>query len=900
MKNQEWERRVQSIHRVISTLPTLAEACDSKAVINYFKQAVRCGQHLLKFKEFNDAFQAKFTGKWATQVDQVNNSPEVAVALDIAEAQQRQYTEDLQVETPPDQVRVQPGDYDAANIIINGVSTMVSYNKLFAKYMQQSFAGNWVILHYGSYGSSEKNMKDNMTVINHVDKNFRAHMDALKTTALPAIPDYLVANQLFASLPQDLKNIIIDKNPGYFQDGARPLLSWSFAEVFHMATISEASPKYIQDQKRNKIIARISTVGTSISGVAQKDTQKNTQSSQDCYFGAIGDGSKLLTRNEYYQAHSSAYNAMSRSDRDKYHGGLNNIRANGPKIPAANGQFYNTARGKSRVCMDITNLPGIKTCGGCGHDAPQCTLNKALFVSGDSSGKSAQEQQNLGSANQDSILSNTNTIAMLRSILTQTAAQAPSTAPVLPVANSAATSAVSTAAAAPTASDFNRDMMSIMRQLMPGNDGIDEVTRKYFTQAIITGELNSRNAPVSVLHEDGQEFGVDTHAEVNICSLAWFESRRILNAASRVMPPTPGVQIYHCGDSDPDLGYLGNGFTFTIIAGQYTTVPWHIFGRFAAKPTFGRTFLEKLGTTIFMASHHLTYQFGRYFKQLPFVSRLRQACNFKLPPVHAITIDEVDQAHDVFSIPGFAAVWNSTTTLTAYCTLNNNTSKDQSASIEDITSIRGRQDVELLPEAAEAIPEAAEAIPEDTRAVTIPTNATMTTSTLSDKEILSEHPHQPLLHQDSPVNANLQEAVKDSKSGSQSLLPNPDADIKNGSNINNSNAVPSTVAGQSSMKVDTITNNDLETITDEFSRAINTIMLHGAQIGPFSPYKVSLKNEASISISPSPNCPTIPLHIKLGSIDCARTLFDHTARKAYSSNVNNRNQSQKCPRKDNI
>ena len=318
MKNQEWERRVQSIHRVISILPTLAEACDSKAVINYFKQAVRCGQHLLKFKEFNDAFQAKFTGKWATQVDQVNNSPEVAVALDIADAQQRLYTEDLQVETPPGQVRVQPGDYDAANIIINGVSTMVSYNKLFAKYMQQSFASNWVILHYGSYDSSEKNMKNNMSVINHVDKNFRAHMDALKTTALPAIPDYLVANQLFASLPQDLKNIIIDKNPGYFQDGARPLLSWSFAEVFHMATISEASPKYIQDQKRNKIIARISTVGTSISGVAQKDTQKNTQSSQDCYFGAIGDGSKLLTRNDYYQAHSSAVPGGSRlSQRDE-------------------------------------------------------------------------------------------------------------------------------------------------------------------------------------------------------------------------------------------------------------------------------------------------------------------------------------------------------------------------------------------------------------------------------------------------------------------------------------------------------------------------------------------------------------------------------------------------------
>ena len=180
---------------------------------------------------------------------------------------------------------------------------------------------------------------------------------------------------------------------------------------------------------------------------------------------------------------------------------------------------------------------------------------------------------------------------MLRSMLAQAAVPAPSTVPVVPVANSVATSAVSTPAATPTASDFNRDMMTIMSQLLP------QLTRKYFTQGIITGD----NAPVSVLHKDCQEFGIDTHAEVNICSLAWFESRRILNAPSRVMPPTPGVQNYHCDDSDPDLGYVGNGFTFTVIAGQYTTVPWHILGRFAAKPTFGRTFLEKMGTTIFMA-----------------------------------------------------------------------------------------------------------------------------------------------------------------------------------------------------------------------------------------------------------------------------------------------------------
>ena len=843
MKNQEWERRVQSIHRVISTLPALSEACDSKAVINLFKQAVRCGQHLLKYKEFNDFFQAKFTGKWASQVDQVNDSPEVAVALNIADAQQRLYTEDLQVETPPGQVRVQPGDYDAADITIDGITTIVSYNKLFAKYMQQGFAGNWVLLHYGSYGASEKNMKDNMTVINHVDKNFRTHMNALKTTALPSIPDYLVANQFFASLHPDLKNVIIDKNAAYFQEGARPLLRWSFAEIFQMATSAEVSPKYIQDQKRNKVISRISTVGTSISGVSQKDSQ----SSQDLYFGAIGDGSKLLTRNDYYMAHSNAYKGMNHSDRDKYHQGLNNIRANGPKIPAANGQFYNTAKGKTRVCMDITKLPGIKTCGGCGHDAPQCTLNKAIFVSGDSSGKSAQDQQNLGSANQDNILSNTSTIAMLRSMLAQAAVPAPSTVPVVPVANSVATSAVSTPTATPTASDFNRDMMTIMSQLLPGNDQIDQLTRKYFTQAIITGD----NAPVSVLHKDGQEFGIDTHAEVNICSLAWFESRRILNAASRVMPPTPGVQIYHCGDSDPDLGYVGNGFTFTIIAGQYTTVPWHILGKFAAKPTFGRTFLEKLGTTIFMASHHLTYQFGRYFEELPFVSQLRQDCNFKLPPVHIINIAEVDQAHDVFSIPGFAAVWNSTTIPTAHSTLNNNTSNDQSASIEEFTSIRGRQDVDLLPEAAEAIPE-------DITAVTTPighydiTNATMMTSTPSD--------------------------------------------IENGSNINNSNAVPTNKVA-TNINIDYI---DLETITDEFSRAINTIILHGAQIGPFSPHKVSLKNEASNSISPSPNRPPIPLNNKLGSVDCARTLFNRTACKVSSVNVNNHKFSQNCSLKDNL
>jgi hypothetical protein len=74
-----------------------------------------------------------------------------------------------------------------------------------------------------------------------------------------------------------------------------------------------------------------------------------------------------------------------------------------------------------------------------------------------------------------------------------------------------------------------------------------------------------------------------------------------------------------------------------------------------------------MGTTLFMASLRLTYQFGRYFEELSFVSQLRQDCNFnfKLPPVHIINIAEVDQAHDVFSISGFAAVWNSTTFPTA-------------------------------------------------------------------------------------------------------------------------------------------------------------------------------------------------------------------------------------------
>ena len=128
--------------------------------------------------------------------------------------------------------------------------------------------------------------------------------------------------------------------------------------------------------------------------------------------------------------------------------------------------------------------------------------------------------------------------------------------------------------------------------------------------------------------------------------------------------------------------------------------------------------------------------------------------------------------------------------------------------------------MEPLPEAAETIPEAVEAITEDIRAVTIPTNATMLTSNSSDKDIISEHPHQALLRRDSPLNANLQQAAKDAKYGSQSLLPDLDADIKNGSNINNSNAVPNKVSGQSSIKVAIITNNDLETITDEFSRAI--------------------------------------------------------------------------------
>jgi hypothetical protein len=116
--------------------------------------------------------------------------------------------------------------------------------------MQQSFAGNWVILHYGTWGSSEKNIKDNMTVSNHVDKNFRAHMDALKTTALPSIPDHIVANQFFASLPQDLKNVIIDKSavpiskmePGHFYARASPKFSkWQPFPKLHLSTFKTKS-----------------------------------------------------------------------------------------------------------------------------------------------------------------------------------------------------------------------------------------------------------------------------------------------------------------------------------------------------------------------------------------------------------------------------------------------------------------------------------------------------------------------------------------------------------------------------------------------------------------------------------------------------------------------------------
>jgi hypothetical protein len=116
------------------------------------------------------------------------------------------------------------------------------------------------------------------------------------------------------------------------------------------------------------------------------------------------------------------------------------------------------------------------------------------------------------------------------------------------------------------------------------------------------------------------------------------------------------------------------------------------------------------------------------------------------------------------------------------------------------------------------------------------------------------------------------------------MMTSAPSDIENGSNINISNAVPTN-------KVATNINIDLETITDEFSRAINTIILHGAQIGPFSPQKVSLKNEASNSISPSPNRPPISLNNKLGSVDCARTLFNRTACKVSSVNVNNHNLS---------
>ena len=215
-----------------------------------------------------------------------------------------------------------------------------------------------------------------MSVVEHADKNIRTHANSMSSTELPATEDYIIANQFFATLTTDLKTAIVDHYADCFQDGARPTSQWDYATIFDMAMRIDTSPKYQQDLKRAKQIARFS----SIQNCYSEPTQLENQQPHGFQIGAIGAGARMFTRAEYYNAHTLAFDGMNQTQRESFYRKIGEIRSSGKQLPAIDGRLYITKNGKERSCWNIITLPGIKCCGARGHDPPQCPLNKDLFI----------------------------------------------------------------------------------------------------------------------------------------------------------------------------------------------------------------------------------------------------------------------------------------------------------------------------------------------------------------------------------------------------------------------------------------------------------------------------------------------------------------------------------------
>ena len=168
----------------------------------------------------------------------------------------------------------------------------------------------------------------------------------------------------------------------------------------------------------------------------------------------------------------------------------------------------------------------------------------------------------------------------------QLAASAPPTTStqVAPVSSSTATN---------SDTNFPRDLMAVMNHIMPGNDEVQQLTRRYTAQCIKDGE----HPPIEVQHSDNVTYIVDTASEFNLCSFEWLKARRLEGAASRMLPTTPGVAIDHCGHFGKSLGYCAEGYTITIIGNHYVPLRWHACAWFTMGPTLGRATLENLEQT---------------------------------------------------------------------------------------------------------------------------------------------------------------------------------------------------------------------------------------------------------------------------------------------------------------
>jgi hypothetical protein len=249
-----------------------------------------------------------------------------------------------------------------------------------------------------------------------------------------------------------------------------------------------------------------------------------------------------MTTNAYRAQAAKSWDAMTKDAQLKHSAKVADIRKNGPKVPAHDGQYYETRAfagkpGRERVCLDYTG--NHNSCGSRGHDVPQCTLN------------------NKRSASVSSITSRSSELDDIKSMLA---------AITRPICQSAIANASTPVAATVTnnnapAADFQKDIMNLLGRVMQGDEEAMSIAAKYSAAPIISINTN-KSTSLRVHLDDGLGYMPDTGSGITICSYNfWLETFKS-GLCSDLLDKTSGLELKSCSDEDDasttasDLGSL--------------------------------------------------------------------------------------------------------------------------------------------------------------------------------------------------------------------------------------------------------------------------------------------------------------------------------------------------------